>query len=100
MQSFKSFIEPTLKHGAALSHQRPLPGPPVGCSDALGPLLLLDQVLLVLTEHQAVLHLVAARDVVQVLQLVKDIVRQVHVRDPLLRNTGQIRLLEIKDLVQ
>ena len=100
MQAFKSFIGPTLKYGAALSHQRPLPGAPVGCSDALRPLLLLDQVLLVLAEHQTVLHLVAARDVVQVLQLVQDVVRQVHVRDPLFGDAGQLRLLEIEDLVQ
>lgn len=91
---------PTLNYGAALTHQGPLPGPPVGGGDALRPLLLFDQVLLVLAQHQAVLHLVAARDVVQVLQLLQDVVRQVHVRDALLGDAGQLRLLEIENLIQ
>ena len=88
----------TLDDGAALPDQGPLPGLPVGRRD--GPLLLLDQVLLVLAEHEAVLHLIAARDVVQVLQLLQDVVREVHVRDPLLGDAGQLGLLEIKYFVQ
>ena len=45
----------TLDDGAALPDQGPLPGLPVGRRH--GPLLLLDQVLLVLRQHQAVLNL-------------------------------------------
>ena len=76
----------TLNNGTALSYERPFSGFSVGRDD--GTFLLLDQILFVLTQHQAVLNLVAAGDVVEVLQLLQDVVGQVHVRDTLLRNAG------------
>ena len=48
-------VRVTLYDGAALPDQGPLPRLPVGRRH--GPLLLLDQVLLVLRQHQAVLNL-------------------------------------------
>ena len=48
-------VSVTLYDGAALPDQGPLPRLPVGRRH--GPLLLLDQVLLVLRQHQAVLNL-------------------------------------------
>ena len=62
----------------------------------LWALNLLDQVLFILAEHQVVLHLVAGRDVVQEVQLLQQVVRNVHVGDPFLTEVGQLflRLLE------
>ena len=45
-------------------------------------------------------HLVARRDPVHQLQLVKQVVGQVHVCDPLLRDAGQLRLLEVEYVVE
>ena len=56
----------------------------------LWTLNLLDQVLLVLAEHQVVLHLVAGRDVVQEVQLLQQVVWDVHVGDALLTEVGQL----------
>ena len=69
-----------------MSYERPFSGFSVCQGD--GTLLLFDQVLLVFTQHQAVLHLVAAGDVVKVLELLQDVVRQVHVCNTFFRNAG------------
>lgn len=57
-------------------------------------LTLLDQVVLVLAHHQVVLHLVARGDAVaQVLELLQQVVGQVHVRDALFGYAGELRLV-------
>ena len=76
----------TLNNGTALSYERPFSGFSVRQGD--GTFLLLDQVLLVLAQHQAVLDLVAAGDVVEVLELLQYVVRQIHVCNTFLRNAG------------
>ena len=80
-----------------LLEHRPLPGTPV----VVRTLGLLAEVLLVLAQHEAVLHLVAGGDVVQVLQVLhhEQVVRQVHVGDALFGIDGQLGLLEINDVV-
>ena len=80
-----------------LLEHRPLSG----ASVVVRTLGLLDEVLLVLAQHEAVLHLVAGGDVVQVLEILhhEQVVRQVHVGDAFLGVDGQLGLLEIDDVV-
>ena len=112
-------------HAAPLSHQAPLSSSlspdlkseikknyaacPVLCTHPLWSLDLLDQVLLVLAEHQVVLHLdhyednedgddddvlhlVARRDVVKEVKLLQQVVGDIHVSNPLLAEVGELLL--------
>merc|ERR1711976_573556 len=70
-----------IKQRTRLADQRPFSCPFPECWRSLD---LFDEVLLILLEHQVVLHLVTARDVVQVFELVQELLWDIHVGDPLL----------------
>lgn len=84
--SLKIRMNFTLNNGTALTHKRPFSG--FSVCQGHRALLLLDKILLVFAQHQAVLHFIAGCDVVKVLQLLQNIVGQIDVHNTLLRNAS------------